>query len=65
MKKFEIDEEILSDLVDICKALISCNVVAVTITGNENIFSIFDKEINKAILFLDAYERFNKGDKQQ
>lgn len=63
--KFEIDEEILSDLVDICKALIACNITAIAKTGNEKLFSVYDNEIDRAILFLEVYERYKKGDKKQ
>lgn len=62
MRKFEIDEEVLTDLVDICKALIACNIAAITKTGNEKLFSVFDNEIDRATLFLEAYERYSKGE---
>ena len=62
MRKFEIDEEVLTDLVDICKALIACNITAITKTGNERLFSVFDNEIDRATLFVEAYERFKKGE---
>lgn len=65
MKKFEIDGEILTDLVDICKALISCNIIAITKTGNEKLFSVFDNEIERAKLFIEIYERYTKGEQKQ
>lgn len=64
MRKFEIDEEVLTDLVDICKALIACNITAITKTGNEKLFSVFDNEIDRATLFIKVYERYSKENKQ-
>lgn len=55
MQKFEIDEEVLADLVDICNAFVS-------ITAYTECHYGFKNEVQKANWFIEAYERFKKGE---
>lgn len=55
MRKFELDEEVLADLVDICKAFVSMTAYTDCYYGLKN-------EVQKANWFIEAYERFKKGE---
>ena len=57
MKKFQIDEDVLRDMVDICNALIS-------ITDFESCYFNHKEEVKKASLFIKTYEHFEKEQKQ-
>ena len=56
MKKFQIDEDDLIDIIDICKAFIS-------ITDFETCYFNHKEEIKKARLFVKSYEHFEKETK--
>ena len=54
MKKFQIDEDVLIDIIDICNALIS-------ITDFECCYYNHEEEIKKARLFVKSYEHFERS----